>query len=323
MALAGAGGVWACVGENAAETPRSSPPPPPVDEDGGTTLSPDAAPPALCPLGCLPPAPEGWTGPSAVYDGPEPAQPLACPPLYPQREIEAYQNVEGAPATCTCTGTPSGSTCEVTGQLWYFPERECTGSSVPVNYKVPGFACPARTSQSGSTKITGRTFVPGTCTYEPPAPTRPKPTFEKTNVACGLAQVASCAERPDCAAAPSPSEGFTRLCIHKEGDELCPSHDYAARFVAYRTVQDERGCTPCEGAPTGQCGNTFALSVSPMCSPGLDVDAGAFNTCISYGAITNLNLNGLGPINVKCPTTGSGPTGGVSLADPVTFCCNK
>src|SRR5687768_2028633 len=45
-------------------------------------ISPDAAPPVGCAQDCLPPAPAGWKGPSAVYDGPTAGKPTECTGQY-------------------------------------------------------------------------------------------------------------------------------------------------------------------------------------------------------------------------------------------------
>ena len=108
-------------------------------------------------------------------------------------------------------------------------------------------------------------FTQGTCGYGAPSVTKPAPAFGKETVSCGLPQAAAtCENRADCVATPIPEAPFTRLCIHKDGDELCPSADYGVRFLTYKNIDDQRACnSDCAGTATGgTCGTKWGFSAS-------------------------------------------------------------
>jgi hypothetical protein len=150
----------------------------------------------------------------------------------------------------------------------------------------------------------------------PPVP------HEKANVACGLPQVGTCPDRPDCAGTPLPQQGFTRLCIYKAGEASCPSHDYAVGFVAYRSTDDTRSCSPCTGTVTGSCGTEWNLSNKNDCSETAGHDT-RVNTCKGISGSSYIDLKNLGPKDLSCVASGGEPMGTVTLAEPITFCCNK
>lgn len=242
----------ACVGDDPAPSVGSG------GNDG--SLSPDALPSQNCPLECLPPAPAGWTGPSAVYDGPQQDKPAACPT----------------------------------------PGVVATVINAPV------------------VVLDG-----GTCTYPAATKTLFDPAFEKVNVACGLTQIAACPERADCISTPAPA--FGRLCIHKQGEELCPSEDYPVRFVAYAGIRDERECAPCTGSPRG--GNCGDASTYRFMTAGCQTNTGtdrAFGACIPFPTSDrSVDLSRYAPQDVECPAHQGGAVGGATSTDPVTFCCTR
>ena len=295
--------------------------PPTVSTDGGVPpLAPDAAPSLGCPLGCLPPAPPGWIGPSAIYDGPTAGRPASCPPVYVQEEIVAGEDVTAAPADCSC-GAPTftGTRCDATAS--FFTSSDCSTTPVTVDVRIPGFnECLARASYSG-VRVTAATFVPGTCSFPNPTKTVTEPSFGRSTIACGLAQKASCDGRPDCTASPSPEGGFTRLCIHREGEQSCPSLDYSVRLIAYRGTVDGRECTPCTGTPTGTCGSSVKFSSNTGCSIEIG-DAGKTGACLPTTG-PGIDLRALAASNLGCTPSGGTPTGDVTASDPITFCCNK
>jgi hypothetical protein len=324
----------ACVGSDPApSSPSGVDGGTPATSSGGPTtgdagsLSPDAAPPAGCPLNCLPPAPAGWKGPSAVYDGDPSNKPAKCPPLYTQLEVEGHQGLVGADAQCSCgTATFAGQTCTV--EVRTYAKTGCTTGEVIESVTLPKVdACATANfaGGSGSLKVFAPTYVQGTCTFPSPTKTVPAETYEKMNVACGLPQNATCENRADCVATPIPEAPFSRLCISQVGEHQCPSADYSVGFVVYKSKTDDRGCTACTGTPTGSCGTKYGFASGPIeCSTPTTAPAtnNADGTCASNGN-SYVNLRALAPTNLTCTPTGGTASGTIKSIDPVTFCCNK
>lgn len=286
--------------------------------DGSANLDPDAAPSLNCPLGCLPPAAAGWTGPSAVYDGPTATKPASCPAQYTQKELEGHQGMSVGATTCDCgSGSGSNVTCAVT--VSKHTVKTCGGTGAVSTINVPTATPCVPTLTNGSTRV-GPAVLSGSCTYAATKVSGPAPAFVKENVACGLPQAApSCAAQANCVATPIPDQPFTRLCIHKAGAEKCPSLDYAARFVIYKSVTDDRSCT-CTAAPDGKCDANFKFYGDIAdCS-----SSGQFAMLGSCPQSVAISLAPLAPTGVTCGAgTFSGSAGAVKDVDPVTFCCNK
>ena len=288
----------------------------------GTPESGGALSPLGCPPGCLPPAAPGWTGPSAVYDGPASERPATCPAIYTHPEVLGHQEIKVGDTTCECDslGTESGGKCVVTVES--YTTTDCTGAATTTSYEVPGTACvdtPAASSKYSFLPKPGT----GSCVYPNPKVTGPEPTFKTVDVACGLPQNAAvCADKAECVAAPIPDQPFTRICIHKAGVETCPSADYATKFVAYENTVDDRTCT-CGGRAffvgcigyvdryeNAACPAGEGIPADSQCVTGTgSIDVSRFapwgkNACLGGGTI-------------------SGSGGAVHDADPVTFCCIK
>ena len=299
-------------------------------DDGGSgegSLAPDAAPALGCPLGCLPPAPGGWTGPSATYDGPAASKPATCPALYTQLEVNAHQGIDAGPAVCGC-GSPAFRDAKCSANVEVWPSAGCaTGTPLLEGVAAAPGGCVTVSNGSGFLKVTTPALTLGTCAYPtPPAPTLPAPTFQAVNVSCGLPQMGACNMHPSCAEVPVPDAPFSRVCIHKAGDLQCPSADYAKRFVAYRTVVEGRSCEPCSGATAnGACGMTWGLSGTMVqCSVQAPPTTNAANACVTNPGIGALvNAGAMAPSGITCAQDGGTPKGSPTSTDPVTFCCNK
>jgi len=145
----------------------------------------------------------------------------------------------------------------------------------------------------------------------------------RVDVICGLPQLAVCTGRADCAVSPVPDAPFTRLCIHKPGNESCPSADYAKRFVVYTSVNDARDCSACTGTTIdGGCGKNWGTGAT--CDTTNPPVAHTIRTCVdpsTEGYV--VNLAAMGPKDIGCVATGGEPIGTVTNEDAVTICCNK
>ncbi len=293
----------------------------PPDDSG---LAADAAPSLGCPLGCLPPAPSGWTGPSAVFDGPSANAPTACPQTYIQKEIEAFQDITAPAAQCSC-GAPTFKGAICTTSVVTHAEMGC-GNFGLLQANVTNVA-PCVTLQNGghvevpAAKITTR----GTCTFPTATTTLADAGIGTVDLACGLPQNAICADAPACVATPIPEAPFTRLCIHHEGDVACPSVDYAKRIVAHTGLSDTRSCSACEGTTSGGvCDKGWGIATSMgtcTASPPSDMATGTCtNATYGINAVVGVSIT---PSGITCLGDGGAPAGAVTTTDPVTFCCNK
>ena len=291
-------------------------------------LAPDAAPPALCPLNCLPPAPLGWQGPSAVFDGPADQKPTACPDLYTQKEVEAHRGMTAKAPECGC-GTPSFQGASCTASVSVYGEMTCNPANFAIdvgNVTTAGGCLQVNTGNGQGLRVSKGTLTTrGTCSFPNPVKNIEPPKFEGVQVSCGLPQVAACEGRDDCVASPLPAAPFTRLCIHKEGHEPCPSADYAVRILASKAVDDTRGCSDC-AAPTtagGACGTGWGLNGSNCTSQIFETGNAAGTACIGYTSGQYVDVRGMSPVGITCETTGGKPTGAATSKDDVTFCCNR
>jgi len=297
--------------------------------DGGVPpIAPDAAPPLGCPAQCLPSAPAGWKGPSAVYDGAPATKPAACPALYSEKLVDgAHQALANIPAaSCGCGAAEfTGAKCSIA--VAYYPSNNCS-DALPVGdfMSIPGKTCSATAGVYQSFKIDGpATLTRGTCAFPFPTKTVTPPTFDKVNVACALPQDVACADRVGCVATPTPDPPFTRLCIHRDGDESCPSLDYAVRFVTHKSIVEGRTCTGCTGTTSqGTCGTTFDLSSTANCSVATGPADLTLGVCRAITS-SHINVADIAASGIVCsPAAGSATAGGtVTSAEPVTFCCNK
>jgi hypothetical protein len=305
-----------------------------VDAGPDATLDPDAAPPLGCPLGCLPPAPMDWIGPSAVYDGTTASKPTSCPALYTQQELATHRDMTAGPATCTCpTGTVVGAKCTATARVYTVSSAGCTTKAGFNNVALDSTMCTAAVGTSTDAFVLAPTVASvGTCSYATPTPVKPAPTFGTETVSCGLPQAAaSCENRADCVATPVPDAPFTRLCIHKDGDVLCPSADYSVRLLTYKSIDDQRGCaSTCAGTPTGAgtCGTGWGFDTAGSKTCTTDAPPTGNTAAVTCGAVPSaksvINPKGLAPTGITCtPSAGSSPNGAATSIDPVTFCCNK
>lgn len=296
----------------------------PIADAGAAVDSavPDSGPTTGCPAGCLPPAPKGWIGPSAVYDGPSESAPSTCPSLYNSMEVTAHRALTAPPAQCNC-GAPafSGESCRATVSEW--SNAGCaSGPSVNLGdlYSV---GCSA--ANTGYVFVGTPVFTPGTCAFPSPTTTLPDAGFSTTDVSCGLPQQNPvCPTDALCVTAPAPSLPYTRLCVHRTGDVPCASADYAERFVAYQGLDDTRACSPCQGTATGgACGGSWGFG--GCAGTGAPPPANyPTNSCssVSYPQ-TGVNGGAMAPTGMVCNQDGGAPQGSATPSGPVTFCCNQ
>jgi hypothetical protein len=323
----------ACVGDTTAVTDASAPDASTADApltdaspgDGSADASTDVAPSLGCPSGCLPSAPSGWVGPSAVYDGPSAGKPTGCVgSVYTQKELDAYQGLDAGPATCSC-GTPTfGGDGYCSAGMAQYTASDCSGAPSVVLGAMGGRSCENPSANGYVRFATPSVADAGTCSFPSPTTTLPDASFAAENVSCGLAQATACPTAPACVTTPVPSQPFTRICIHQDGDAPCPSADYSQRFVAYRDFDDTRSCSACAGtAPTGTCSTGWAsFSSSSACNVAVTFPYTAGSSCVLLSTANWVGSN-FGFTGTTCAADGGAPQGDVTATNPVTFCCNN
>lgn len=303
--------LLACTGDAPTQFPSSD------GGDGGAGPSSSGAA-GLCPLGCLPIAPEGWTGPSAVYDGAPRPSPPPCGGVYTLAEVVRFGLGETEEGTCGCSSsTPENAGCAV--ELSYWPSNDCSGP--PSVSTFLGNAPCRGVSGLGNSRRASLATPTGSCSTPTVKSTTPPPNLQREVASCGLSQAASCPERPDCTATPLPlPEPFNRLCIHRDGDVACPHPDYAVRSVVYEVV-DTRECT-CKTELEVDCASA-GLGVHPTseCSSAPPPRLTAGECHMGNGVFLKPVPSPLAS-PTKCVVTAE-KTGAVTGAAPVTFCCSK
>lgn len=289
-----------------------------------TCRDPDAAPSLKCPQDCLPPAPTGWSGPSALFDGAESAKPASCPAAYPTKVVESHKDVNAAQATCDCGGpVVSGRFCKAAVHTYPIA---CDKFASDIGTVTTTQCLVGPANDDYSFKVDPPVLVPGTCNYPNAKTTLPPVSFAKVEVACALAQTTACATRPDCVATPAPDQPFGHVCIHKDGELACPSDDYPVRIIAYQKVDDTRGCTACTSTPSGgACGTNWGTRAkvadcSNVNAPTDKVAGGCYQYPIP-GAV--IDIAAMAPTDGTCTPSGGAPSGVASSVQPVTYCCNQ
>lgn len=288
-------------------------------------VAPDAEASKDCPAGCLPAAPGGWTGPSATFDGLESGKPTDCPATYTTKELSAHSgNIVAPPATCDC-GPVDIANGKCIADVVTWNQGGCPGAGT-LQGEVQPAVCFALPDNGLSFMVDVAKYTQGTCKYPGATITTAPEEYDKAHVACGLPQTTACATKAECITTPSPASPFARLCIHKDGDEACPSLDYTKRFVAFKNVDDTRSCTACTATPTGGgCGTTYGTrNNATLCvaAPPTDKTVG---TCYAHpGMGKAVDVGAMGPTPPTCANPSGGtPTGTVKFKEPVTFCCNQ
>jgi hypothetical protein len=219
---------------------------------GGTSGSP----PVVTPCGagvCLPPAPQGWSGPTILWRGGASAEPPACPDgqLPP---IKGVSGLNAGAATCTACGCSLGPpSCDVMidGADIVFG---CNGNTTPVTSTCGPFS----TGFGGNRGAIPMPQPKAACTATGGTATVPPASWTGTGEICNAVPLdgASCPSGETCH--QSPPAGFVagQYCIYASGDNDCPRDVYTELAdVSDGKLVDDRGCSPCAcGAVGGTCG---------------------------------------------------------------------
>ncbi len=127
---------------------------------------------------------------------------------------------------------------------------------------------------------------------------------------------------------PLPAAPFGSLCIVQTGVLSCPTSGYTVRRIYYEGFDDTRDCSTCScgdvsGASCAASLDVFPVPVSPttmQCTAGA-ITYAAPVTCAPVQQPGDFRLTTSLASAGSCPPSPVTATGGVSPADPTTFCC--
>jgi hypothetical protein len=296
------------------------------DNDGDALV--DCADPDCGAVRCAPAVPRGWSGPALFYRGPTSAMAPSCP-AGTSVVSEANAGLVAPPAVCTpcdCS-VPSGGTCGAATATSY-DSQVCDGG---VEAQLSGAGCKSFSVGDKTNSALGAVIPvtsPGACEVVGTATaTLPEPSWSERTLLCALGALGGgCAAGEVCVAAPAaPFEAL--VCIHRAGEEPCPSGPYATPFVTFSGWQEGRSCTPCGcGTPAGAtCGGTTKIYVGTGCTTLATEVPHDGATCKPWSTSTPFNsyafVGDKAPNGGACPKTGAEPAGAVAPTGATTVCC--
>ncbi|MFT3771912.1 MAG: hypothetical protein QM820_41420 [Minicystis sp.] len=351
----GTGGEMTTSSSTASSTASSS-------SSGGTCTTVDCSDPNCQPTyACVAPAPTGWQGPFALYDG-APAGFMGCPNQFPVQAYGGNGQFSAQPASCSACNcaAPQNQVCtfgnvEVNdtacGTVDY-----CTGAqSVPSNwngscyYNMDGWiggvkTCGPQTPGSMncntgtqdcnvSVRVDQLTVTGGTCAPTTQTPTVPPYTWGTLGGACGGAPAITKGCNATYQCLPKPQAPFqSGMCVQKGGVNACPptaGSPFTKQHIFYGSASDTRTCSDCAcGDPTGaSCSATMTWYPTTNCS---NTPVATLTVSTSAPGCQNLTNNPdvgsrkgviTGPTGGNCQASGGQPTGTATPQSPTTFCC--
>lgn len=306
-----------------------------TDDMGPTTEddSDDTVPVCGSDRVCVSPVPAGWSGPVVWANTPSEDEDPQCPDLYPEQQVEAFDDLQAAPASCECEcNNAVGVECGQVVAEYHGTNSACSGSP-DEQYVVSGSGCDSSPSTSPNRywSVDAPGVMSGSCdavTNE----TVPPATWATHSTLCGGASSMPglCAGGGLCL--PTPADGFeSRICVWQPGALECPSGDYSDPFVRYGSFEDERNCATCTcGSPTGDCTGTVSLFYSSNCSGAVGGSVQFGGSCLqTAGTTTQFGINSIRrssttPLeDVSCEPSIGTAVGEAAPADPITLCCTS
>lgn len=289
---------------------------------GATTTDTTTSDANACPAAthlCATIAPAGWQGPVAVQDfggtGPVPS----CEGDYPEPSLDAVGEVDYEQGDCECDcGAPMDTACseldvsEVAG--------DCKTITPATTITVGDGECASLGTPGNTRFLSSVPELTGTCTGTM-TENIPDVGWSGRTIGCaGEPLDAECDADQRCL--PQPTAPFgPNLCIHREGDELCPPGPYTERFVRHGDFTDTRECDTCDCELAGTCEGSIDF-LAGQCGLGATL-LGTW----APGECTD-PLNGAGFVDVEimpsaqCDGSWGGSTNGtVTPESAVTICC--
>lgn len=291
---------------------------------------------------CTTPAPPGWYGPGALFDGVADAGDQCTLWPYTQQQFLQWAGPSSPPLSCSCQcGAPSSDSC-TTPSITVYSDNECVNPCGSAGSEACTTADGTKCSSGGQSA--GVTALPtasgqGTCdasavqTATPPPPSWSHqgegclPTVRFTTSGCGDAGLLC--------ASPPPSGFVPQLCIWFAGDVSCP--DAGPYQLLYRQYfggyLDGRTCSQagCSCAPPNvTCSLVGATSFSSLGCGGattslthLGVQSGLTNCNMPANVIESMTATTI--MDGGCSPIGSANSMGTVSQDPsqgvTTVCC--
>jgi hypothetical protein len=309
---------------------------------GCDPLHPDCTNAACAPeFACAPSVPDGWSGPSVLFDmssaAPPAPQASACPTSGAQYATDAFDgHANPAPqGTCACAcGAVTGTTCTgptitiyhggtCASQCQNVPDvttacdRGCTASDA-LSAAVTAAPVPSGGACAASASSTIAPFATGT-------------DWTTTGRVCGASRTldqGGCATNQVCADAP-PTAAIQAWCVYQSGTAACPA-GYPTQHVYFTGATDTRTCDTgsCAcGAASGTTCNIDSVSVSATtdCASPATFVSTAIGACNENLAATARNVTAsVTPSGGQCGASGTPSlTGAVTPTTPTTVCCTQ
>jgi hypothetical protein len=291
-----------------------------VDDDGDGKI--DCADEDCGAYSCVAAAPDGWTGPLALYVGSD-ATPT-CSGNYGSEALRGGSAVNATPAVCSsCSCTPQTASCASYLGFGFGAQSNCSDAGCMA---LIGASCVevAPSCLTGmSTAYVQTQFPPGTssCAPSTQTPAIADASFSDHVLGCGASdglRRGGCSPGNLCAAA-TPFTG--PFCIVKAGDLACPSGPYSDRRVYFTAIDDTRDCGAC--ACGSDCSYTWKIfdDADTTCATPLATQSGAGSCTMvtpSSGKLrVGASISGTG----TCAPSGGQATGSAAGAGATTACC--
>jgi hypothetical protein len=291
-----------------------------VDDNDDTLV--DCADPQCSGYRCVPRGADTWSAPSVLFLEQSTAVVPDCPADWSQATSLGAGFINAPAAQCTACGCDDPSDVECQGPSYEgFAVNDCSGTPLatvtPEADTCTGFGGPSYESarQVGTASASG-----GTCPTLGGVPTVPAATWSELGRVCAATTGTGCDVGEVCA--PTQPLGFDpTLCVTHAGDLSCPSTDYTAKTLAFTSMDDTRGCEPCQcAAPAGiSCTRVGWLYTTQLCTQ-TPTAVPAGGDCLALGGFRSIEFDAV-VTDGYCTPSGGEPTGAAAPGNALTVCC--
>jgi len=272
---------------------------------------------------CAPDVPSGWSGPIALYEGPDDDLP-ECPdgPELFDAGVRPAQDPLGC-APCIC-GSVNGGACSLAMRT--YNDEGCTietsstgvGSQCTVPITSTAFRFEGFELSGGSCNPSGGNLTE-----------RPEPRWQSVARACRLASNEGSGCDGGSACFPEPTLPFRDdICVFRAGDHACPDA-YPDLRTYYTGLDDDRACSSCGCRAPTECTGTLTAYNSQAClleAPDYRSEPVSLGAAGSCRRIEDFSIHALELTDVEYPS-GCAPIapvstqGSVTATGPITVCC--
>lgn len=287
---------------------------------GSAGIGGSAGTSATCAGDCLPPAPNGWSGPVAMYEG---NAPPACVGDFAGTALSAKSDFEVGQDHCACAcDPPTGEACGSAGICPNSASGACLLCLAGAGYSVAPGACTSATNLNNRRLYFTNTpaYTATGCQPRASNTTIDQSGFRNEVVACDMADPGgTCNGGAVCT--PKLGTSFQAACVIQSGDVACPAGPYSVKVTTYSGFNDNRSCTACTcGSASGTCNSEVVLvdSCNPIPFLHKRVSPGECSTAltVSSGYLRH-NTDPQG----SCPASAPGTTGEAKPTGAATLCC--